>query len=201
MTLLDMAVTGIDTSLALHLNKWGVAHRSITVFGAKELVYLVIGLGFVWLAINSYRVITPFSVIGFLRRGAIDGVIILAIPVGIATLLSEIISQIYSRPRPFTALSNIHLLTPHIADGGMPSHHTVFMIAVATAIYIRHRLAGLTLGVLTLLCGVARIASGIHYPTDVLVALVIGIGTVLSVNSLFKYGTSPNRMWKRSLPA
>ena len=196
-----MAVTGIDTSLTLHLNKWGVAHRSITVFGAKELVYLVIGLGFVWLAINSYRVITPFSAIGFLRRGVIDGVIILAIPVGIATLLSEIISQIYSRPRPFIALSNIHLLTPHTADGGMPSHHTVFMIAVATAIYIRHRLAGLFLGVMTFLCGLARIASGIHYPTDVLAALVIGIGTVLLVNRLLQYGASFIKMREESVLA
>lgn len=188
-----MAFTGIDTSLTLHLNKWGIAHRSITVFAAKELVYLVIGLGCVWLAINSYRATNPFSVIRYVRRGVLGGLIILAIPVGIATLLSEMISRIYSRPRPFTALSNIHLLTPHTADGGMPSHHTVFMIAIATAIYLRHRLAGLVLGVLTLFCGVARIASGIHYPTDVLAALLIGIGTVLLVNRLLKYGTSPTR--------
>ena len=196
-----MALTGIDTSLVLHLNKWGVAHKAITVFAAKELVYLVIVLGLGWLAVNTYRAITPVSMVRFLKRGVLDGLIILAIPVGIATLLSETISQIYSRPRPFVALSNIQLLTPHSADGGMPSHHTVFMIAVATAIYIRHRLMGLTLGALTLLCGAARVASGIHYPTDVVAALFIGISTVFIVNRSIKSGKSSISRWKRSLPA
>lgn len=188
-----MASSGIDTSLAIHLNAWGIAHKSATVFAAKELIYLVIASGFIWLTFESYRVVKPFSLMSFLKRGFIDGLITLAIPVGIATLISEGISQIYSRPRPFVALSNIQLLTPHSADGGMPSHHTVFMIAVATAIYIRNRIVGLTLGALTLVCGVARIAAGIHYPTDVLVGLLIGIGTVLVIHNLFK-----NQNW--SLP-
>ena len=182
MTVLVMASQGIDTSLALHLNTWGIAHKSLTVFAANELVYLVIALSLTWLAINTYRATAPFSVIAFLQRGVVDGLIILAIPVGIATLISEGISQIYFRPRPFVALTDIHLLTPHSADGGMPSHHTVFMVALAAAIYIRHRLVGLALGILTLISGFARIAAGIHYPTDVLAGLAIGIGTVVVIN-------------------
>ena len=179
-----MASIGIDTSLALHLNTWGIAHKSLTVFAANELVYLVIALSLTWLVINTFRATGPFSVMAFLQRGVVDGLIILAIPVGIATLISEGISQIYFRPRPFVALTDIHLLTPHSADGGMPSHHTVFMIALAAAIYIRHRLVGLALGILTLICGIARIAAGIHYPTDVIAGLAIGIGSVVIMNQL-----------------
>ena len=190
-----MASQGIDTSLTLQLNTWGIAHKSLTVFAAKELVYLVIALSLIWLAVNTYRAITPFSVIAFLQRGVVDGLIILAIPVGIATLISEGISQIYFRPRPFVALTDIHLLTPHSADGGMPSHHTVFMIALAAAIYIRHRLVGLALGILTLICGIARIASGIHFPTDVIAGLAIGIGSVVLINLLMK-----NVAWRYARP-
>ena len=190
-----MTSKGIDTSLALHLNTWGIAHKAITVFAAKEVVYLVIALGLSWLAVNTYRTITPFSVVRYLKRGVLDGLIILAIPVGIATLISELISQIYFRPRPFVALTQVHLLTPHSADGGMPSHHTVFMIGIASAIYIRNRLMGLTLGVLTIICGVARVAAGIHYPTDVLAGVAIGISSVVIVNKLLK-----NDAWRNVMP-
>ncbi len=181
-----MASVGIDTSLALHLNNWGTAHKTIAIFAAKEFVYLVIAAGMIWLTVRTYHAVTPFSPISFLKRGVLDGIFILAIPVGIATLISESISQIYSRPRPFSALTNIHLLTPHSADGGMPSHHTVFMIAIATAIYLRNKLLGLTLAAFTILCGVARVAAGVHYPTDVLVGLIIGVGTVLIIDKILK---------------
>lgn len=184
MASLAVASRGIDSSLALHLNRWGIAHKTITVFAANELVYIVIALGLIWLAVHSYRTLTPFTTIAFLKRGVIEGILILAIPVGTATLISEGISQLYSRPRPFVALSQIQLLTPHSSDGGMPSHHTVFMIAIAAAIYLRNRLLGLGLGVLTIMCGIARIAAGIHYPTDVIVGIALGVGSVLIMNRL-----------------
>ena len=193
MAPLGMTSVGIDTSLALHLNSWGIAHRTMTTIAAKDFVYAVIGLGLIWLGVKTYRGITPFSLIPFLRRGVIDGITILVIPVGIATLISEGISQIYFRPRPFAALSGIQLLTPHSADGGMPSHHTVFMAAMATAIYLHNKLVGLTLGVLTLLCGLARIAAGIHYPSDVLAGLAIGISIVVVINKLLKDGSWRNK--------
>ena len=181
-----MTKVGIDTSLALHLNDWGVSHRTMTEFAAKQFVYAVIGVGLIWVVSNTYQTIKPFSIFPFLKRGVWDGVTIVVIPVGIATLISEGISQIYFRPRPFAALSGIHLLTPHSADGGMPSHHTVFMAAMATAIYLRNKLVGLSMGILTLLCGLARIAAGVHYPTDVLAGLAIGIGTVLIIDRFLK---------------
>ncbi len=177
-----MFKASIDSSLAHSWNTWGLAHHSITAFAAKDLVYIVIALGALWVALNSLRTVRPFTVFGLLKTGVIDALFILILPVGIATVISEVASKIYVRPRPFAAFSDIHLVTPHAADGGFPSHHAVFMAAIVAAIYIRSKSAGVVLGVLTVICGAARIAAGIHYPTDILAGLVIGAGVTVLTN-------------------
>ena len=56
------------------------------------------------------------------------------------------------------------------------------MAAIATAIYLRNKPAGLILGLLTVVCGFARIAAGIHYPSDIAVGLLVGAGVTVLTN-------------------
>ncbi len=176
-----MLRASIDTSLAHSLNSWGISHKSITTFAAKDLVYITIALGLFWVAFTSFNSLQKFSVGGFLKRAALDGIIVLAIPVGITTILSEVISKIYMRPRPFTAMSDIQLLVPHAADGGFPSHHMAFMTAIGISIFLRHRIAGFVLLALTIFCGFGRVAAGIHYPTDIVAGFALAVAvTVLA---------------------
>ena len=107
---------------------------------------------------------------------AVKGVVIFAIPTGIAVLISETISMIYVRQRPFVAIPGVKLLVPHGADGGMPSHHVVLMTTLIAVVYIYQKRMAFFLTVLMVISGIARIAAGIHYPTDVLVAVVLGVG-------------------------
>ena len=181
-----MANTGIDTSLVHSLNSWALSHQQLVAIAANDLVYLVILLGGMWSLFHSYQYIRPFAFSQFLVRGVIDGLFVLLIPVGVATMISELISRLYLRQRPFVSLPGIQLLSPHSPDGGMPSHHTVFMIGIATAIYIYNRSLGIILGLITLVSAVARVAAGIHFPTDILAGLVIGIGFVLITNQIIE---------------
>ncbi len=71
-------------------------------------------------------------------------------------------------------MPNVKLLVPHGADGGMPSHHMVFMTALTLIIYRLQRDLGLLFLGITLLSGFARISAGIHYPSDVLVGIFLG---------------------------
>jgi undecaprenyl-diphosphatase len=81
-------------------------------------------------------------------------------------------------------MSNVHAVISHAADGGFPSHHAAFMAAVATAVYLRNRQAGNGLMWLTVICGIARIAAGIHYPTDIIFGITLGILVTVGTNRL-----------------
>jgi len=179
-----MTSFGLDISIAKSLNHWASIHVGLTDFFSKHLVYVVIIIGSLWSLSYTYRVIHQFTALGFIKRGIHDGLFLLTIPVGVATLISELVSQLYPRPRPFVAIPGIHLLTPHSADGGMPSHHAVFMVAIATCTFFYNRSLGLILGMLTLISGIARVSAGVHYPTDIIAGFGVGIGCVLATRYL-----------------
>ena len=169
----------IDSSLVRTLNSWGEHHRSLVRICSNDLVYIVILLAALWFVVQilkSYP--TKNGLRDFGVNLVVKGAVILAIPLGIAIVVSESISAIYVRQRPFVADSKVHLLVPHSADGGMPSHHIVFMVALVASIYYYDRRTAAFFGVLTLITGLARVVAGIHYPTDILVGALIGVGIV-----------------------
>jgi membrane-associated phospholipid phosphatase len=142
---------------------------------SEYLVFVVITFAFLWLVHRTYQRTSSFNDFKFFFRDLfIQGVAILVIPVGLATVISEVISRFYIRQRPFAAMSDIKLLVPHSADGGMPSHHMVFMVSVAMMVYHFSKKLGIALIVLSLISGIARISAGIHYPSDVLAGALIG---------------------------
>ena len=58
----------------------------------------------------------------------------------------------------------------------MPSHHLVFMSALIASIYIYQKRLAISLAVLTVITGIARVAAGIHYPSDIVAGAVLGVG-------------------------
>jgi membrane-associated phospholipid phosphatase len=172
----------IDTSLTQTLNNWGVSHHTITSIAAKDFVYITILLGVIWIALNSLKEVKPFAVGGYIKHVAIDGFFILALPVGLTTVVSELISKWHVRQRPFVSMHNVHAVIQHAADGGFPSHHAAFMAAIATGVYLRNRQAGNGLMWLTVICGIARVAAGIHYPTDVIFGITLGVVITVATN-------------------
>lgn len=169
----------IDSSLVRSLNSWGEHHKSLVHICSNDLVYIVILLAALWFVVQvlkSYPI--KHGSRDFASNLVVKGVVILAFPLGIAIVISESISAIFVRQRPFVADSSVHLLVPHGADGGMPSHHIVFMAALVASVYYYDKRTATFFAVLTLITGVARVVAGIHYPTDVLVGAIIGVGIV-----------------------
>jgi len=189
----------IDSSLVRSLNSWGEHYTSLVKICSNAVVYIVILLAALWFVI---QILKSFPIQHGSREFIVNlvkkGIVILAIPLGIAIVVSESISAIYVRQRPFVADSQVHLLVPHSADGGMPSHHIVFMAALVATVYYYDRKTATFFAVLTLITGMARVVAGIHYPTDILVGAVIGAvivyvyHRVLPAKSL-SLGTSPSR--------
>ena len=172
-----------ESSWVKHLNDWGVAHQSLTKLIANDFVYIVIAVGLLTFLYDQIRYSTkPFLSPLNIRVLITDGLLNIAIPVGLATFISEVISKTVDRARPFVSDSSfVKNFLNHAADGGMPSHHMVFTIALAYCVIGFHRNIGLIIFALALISGIGRIAAGIHYPTDV----IVGIGVGLLIPYLF----------------
>ncbi|MEI7720312.1 MAG: phosphatase PAP2 family protein [bacterium] len=87
--------------------------------------------------------------------------------------VAELIRFFYHRPRPYAALHLPHLLSDSAYS--FPSGHTIFLFALATGVYrIDKKFAYGLLG-LGVLVGLARVASGVHYPSDIVGGAVLGL--------------------------
>lgn len=92
---------------------------------------------------------------------------------GIANGIVRICNLFYFRPRPFTELPT-NLLFYQPTDSSFPANSAAVAFAIATAILLADRKAGVILLFLAFLFGFSRIYVGIHYPSDVLGGAAIG---------------------------
>jgi undecaprenyl-diphosphatase len=88
-------------------------------------------------------------------------------------------------------MKDVRLLVPHGADGGMPSHHMVFMMSIAVMVYLFNKKLSLLLIALSVISGIARISAGIHFPSDVLAgALLGGVLAITYARTMVKSGNN-----------
>lgn len=97
-----------------------------------------------------------------------------AIGAGIlARIIVEFIRLIWHRPRPFV-YNNVNLLFEHNGYS-FPSGHAVFFFAVSAVIYLYNKKLGIFFFISSILIVLARVFSGIHWPSDVLAGAILGI--------------------------
>lgn len=91
-----------------------------------------------------------------------------------AFLFVTIIRKIINRPRPYETM-DIESLVTHKSGESFPSRHSVSATIIAlSAFYVHPILGSLALFVATCIC-VGRILAGVHYISDVIVAVLIAI--------------------------
>jgi len=133
-------------------------------------------------------------------------VILLCIPkyrkaglsMGAALLLGLLICNVTLKPlvariRPYDYQlehfgKSIELLiaTPH--DYSFPSGHTIASFEAATVLLIHHRKLGIPAMILAVLIAFSRMYLYVHYPTDVLASVVLGIGIAFLGSFLVRKG-------------
>jgi undecaprenyl-diphosphatase len=88
--------------------------------------------------------------------------------------VNQVISHIWERTRPYVHHHH-HLFIPASHDPSFPSDHATASFALATAIWMRNRVAGAIALVLAAAISVSRVVVGTHYPSDVVGGAAIGV--------------------------
>ncbi|AJP47564.1 phosphoesterase [Rugosibacter aromaticivorans] len=107
-------------------------------------------------------------------------ILVAAMVSGLAGLLiNQIIGWVWYHPRPFEVGIG-QTLIPHVQDSSFPSDHLTFVWAIAFSL-LRHeqsRLAGWALAVLGVPVAWARVYLGVHFPLDILGAVLVALSGV-----------------------
>jgi undecaprenyl-diphosphatase len=165
----------VDHSLLHALNDFFARHDGVEDLGtaysnAAEMLFLG-------------ALIVAFLVVrGVRRTGARRAVAAAGLSAGLGLALAQVISRIADRDRPFVAdPSHVRLFAHHAADPGFPSDHTTAAFAIAVAILLRNRRWGVAVLVAAAVLAVTRVATGVHYPSDVLGGAALGTLSALAL--------------------
>ena len=101
---------------------------------------------------------------------------------GIASLVTLIVNGLYFRERPFVS-QDLNLLFYQPTDSSFPSNSAAVAFAIAAAIFSAHHRLGIMMYILAFMWAFARVYSGVHYPSDVIVGAGLGILTTILVRS------------------
>lgn len=97
---------------------------------------------------------------------------------------AELIRFFYHRARPSVEYAVTALLSE--PSFSFPSGHAIFFFALSTVIYVRHRGWGWGFFAASALISLARVAAGVHYPSDVLGGALLGVAVGLLAHKLFR---------------
>lgn len=162
----------LDRRVCVAANRWGARRAVGLFFGAISRL----GDGMFW-----YALMAVLAVVGG-QRGLAAAAHMAATGL-VALLLYRLLKRWTQRPRPYRVCPGVIAHVPALDEFSFPSGHTLQAVSfsiVALAWY--PQLAPLLLG-FTALVAASRVILGLHYPSDVLAAIVIGSG--LGISSLW----------------
>lgn len=164
----------MDTTLFQFLN--GLTGQSavadwLIIFCASYLQYELAALFVIAVLrpkVRHYRMAIAAIVSAGIARGIVKMLIVFA----------------WHRARPYVALAVAHnILGAQTGEEyqSFPSGHAIFFFALAMAIWMYNRRLGWWFFVGATLMGIARIAGGVHWPSDILAGAALGIFTSWSL--------------------
>lgn len=156
-----------DLNLFFALNNLSGQSRIVDgaiVFCATYLPYLVVAL-FVWYLWCRSSLTRREQIIAL--AAALFAGLLARFAVG------STIRYFYPRPRPFITYHVHQLISEN--SSSFPSGHSLFFFAFSTVVFSYSRKLGMLSYALTILICLARVAAGIHYPTDILAGAILGI--------------------------
>lgn len=99
----------------------------------------------------------------------------LLLVLAITQTIVHIIKVTVRRLRPYVVKDDINTFNIIMRDFSFPSGHTVASFSIATVIYLNYPFMFVIMYIYAMIIGVSRIYLGVHYPTDVLFGIFLGI--------------------------
>ncbi|NQZ28741.1 MAG: undecaprenyl-diphosphatase [Colwellia sp.] len=114
-------------------------------------------------------------------------------------LTSYVISLFYYHPRPFVDNLGTQLIE-HAPDSSFPSDHTTFIFSISVMLLFNKttRVIGIVLCGCSLISGFSRVFGGVHFPLDILGAILVSIfSSVIVFKSQKKTSILLNQLVKK----
>lgn len=122
--------------------------------------------GIIWIALGVLLL--------FFRKTRAAGIVLLA-ALAVGFLTGDVsLKHIIARPRPF-AVSDFALLIKAPSGSSFPSTHSCLAAAATTVLLAKRRTLGFVALGLTICIAFSRLYLYVHYPTDVLCGLLLGV--------------------------
>lgn len=156
-------ITNFDAKILLGLNAFFAQHSNVTfdkIF-AEYLIYLIpLILIVLWFGAEKSKKVTLKAVFA----------VILAWPV-----MAYFIGNWVNRARPFE-LTGVKELVFHRPDYSFPSDHAAAIFAIVFSLWFSgYKKLSYTVLVMGIVVSFFRVATAIHYPTDILGGIVVGL--------------------------
>jgi len=146
----------------LRWNRWAAQRALVGFFGVVSRL----GDGVFW-----YALMAAIALCG--ARGRIAA-LHMAMTGLAAALLYRMLKRWTRRPRPFRAHREIVAHVAPLDEFSFPSGHTLHAVAFSLVALAYFPLLAPLLVTFTLLVAISRVVLGLHYPSDVLAATIIG---------------------------
>lgn len=99
--------------------------------------------------------------------------------------INSIMGVLFYRDRPFVSHHVIQLIQ-HAANASFPSDHAAGSFVMATSIWLWRKREGKLWLLFAAGISFSRIWTGVHYPSDVIAGMMIGVGSAIAVYRLFQ---------------
>ena len=174
------SLSGLDISFFFSLNAWA----GQTALGDAIITFFAATSGFILLFIFLFVIIlSHISSRQKIYRIFVGGISMLVSRYGV----TELIRFLHPRPRPFISYQVHQLIVEH--GNSFPSGHASFFFALSAAVFCWNKRLGICFFVVSILMGIARVMAGVHYPSDIIAGMVVGIASawlVTYVLSMYK---------------
>ena len=133
--------------------------------------------GILWIAIGT--------ILLFFKKTRKCGACVLLSMLFSMLIGKEFLKNVVERTRPFVADPTVVLKVTPPSSYSFPSGHTLDAFTSATAIFMYYRKPGIAAFVVASLIAFSRMYLFMHYPTDILGGIVIGVCVAVAVVKLF----------------
>lgn len=158
MIYMDLQIFSLINNLAA---KFPILDR-VGVFFAQSGIFLLIAGVFILV----------------LKKGK-QALIYLILALALTLLADKILNFVFPTPRPFIIDESVNLLISPPSNPSFPSTHTAAATAFAAIIFYFSKILGVVAVIFAIFVGISRIFVGVHYPSDVLAGIILGLAAFI----------------------